>query len=248
LVGATGDLALQYFFMRMFLTWLGWIPHIVIVHSPKANENIGLMLADRRKVAQIPLVIKPQDGAPAALRAELGLPADRFLFINPGFLFRRKRIVETIQQLPAGAELLVVGLPSEFDPGYLEEIQGYLAEHPNPAVRLIQDYDNMECYLLAADVVVLYYQDIYQSAIAGLALGAGKPCIFSDLPGFADYKEAGLFVRTLPELHQAMKDIQQPEVYARLETGALRLREELKPERIAVRYLDALKCQQNLKR
>lgn len=240
LLGATGDVALHYLVLRFFLTLLGWLPHAIIVHSPKARDNLGLIVANRRKVVEIPLPIKRQDSDRAALRAELGLPVDRFLFISPGFLFRRKRIVETIQQLPKGAELLVVGLPSEFDPGYLEEIQAHLAEHPNGAVRLILDYDNMERYLLAADAVVLFYSDVYQSAIASLALGAGKPCVFSDLPGFAEYREAGLFVRTPVELRQAMADIQEPEVFSRLQAGALRLCEALKPERIAARYVDAL--------
>lgn len=240
LVWAAADMALQYCIMRAFLAMLGWIPHVISVHSSKAEENIGLILADRRKVIYIPLAIKPQDGDRNELRAELGLPPDHFLFISPGFLFRRKRIVETIQQLPADAELLVVGLPSEYDPGYLEEIQAFLVEHPEKKVRLIHDYDNMERYLLAADVAVLYYKDAYQSAIACLAFGAGKPCVLSDLPAFAEYKEAGLFVRTPSELHQAMKDVQNPNVYSRLQAGASRLREELKPEHIAWQYLDAL--------
>lgn len=241
LAWATGEVSLHYFAMRVLLTLLGWLPHEVIVHSPKANENIGLILANREKVTSIPLLIKPRDGDPAALRAELGLPADRFLFISPGFLFRRKRVVEMIQQLPSEAELLVVGLPSQFDPGYLEEIQACLAQHPDKAIRLVQDYDNMERYLLAADAAVLYYRDAYQSAVAGLALGAGKPCVFSDLPAFADYKEAGLFARNDPELHRAMQDIQRPDVYVRLQAGAMRLREELKPENVASQYLDSLR-------
>jgi hypothetical protein len=240
LVWATVGVSLHYFALRILLVLLGWLPHAIIVHSPKANENVGLILANRNKVSSVPLLIKSQDGDPAALRAELGLPADRFLFISPGFLFRRKRIAEMIRQLPDEAELLVVGLPSEFDPGYLEELQSCVAENPDKAVRLIQDYDNMERYLMAADAAILYYREAYQSAVAGLALGAGKPCVFSDLPAFADYQEAGLFARTEPELHQAMKDIQRHDVYARLRTGAMQLREKLRPECIASQYLDIL--------
>lgn len=240
LVWATADVALHYFAMRAFLTLLGWIPHVVSVHSPKANENTGLILANRRKIVYIPHVIKSQNGDCTALRAELGLPQDRFLFICPGFLFRRKRILETIEQLPLDTELLIVGLPSQYDPGYLEEIQTHLAQNSEKRIHLIHDYDNMGKYLLAADAAVLYYRDAYQSGIACLALGAGKPCILSDLPAFADYKEAGLFARTDLELRQAMQDIQRPDVYARLQAGAIRLREEFEPARIASRYLDTL--------
>jgi hypothetical protein len=240
LIWATAEVSLHYFVMRILLVLLGWLPQVVIVHSPKANENAGLILANREKVTSIPLLIRPRDGDPAALRTALGLPADRFLFISPGFLFRRKRIVEMIQQLPSQAELLIVGLPSHFDPGYLEEIQECIANYPEKTVRLIQDYDGMEQYLMAADAVILYYREAYQSAVACLALGAGKPCIFSDLPAFADYKDAGLFARTDQELHRAMHDIQRPDVYTRLQAGAMRLREELKPEHIASQYVNAM--------
>jgi hypothetical protein len=239
LVGATADLALHYFSMRLFLDLLGWIPHTIVVHSQKVNDNIGLILADRGKVVEIPLAVKSLDGDMAALRTELRLRSDRFLLISPGFLFRRKRIIETIQQLPEGVELLIVGVPSEYDPGYLEEIQSYLAEHPNNAVHLIPDY-NVEPYVLASDAVVLYYREIFQSAVAGLAAGAGRPCIFSDLPGFDRFKEAGLFVKTPLELHQAMIDIQDPTVYARLKAGALRIRDELSPIQTALQYLQEM--------
>jgi glycosyltransferase involved in cell wall biosynthesis len=240
LVWVTVEVSLHYLALRVLLVLLGWLPHVIVVHSTKTSENVGLMLANRHKATYIPHVIKPQDGDREALRAEFGLPQDRFLFISPGFLFRRKRILETIEQLPVGTELLIVGLPSEYDPGYLEEIQAYLAQHPEKAVRIIQDYDNMERYLMAADAGILYYQSAYQSGIACLALGAGKPCVFSDLPAFAEYREAGLFVQTPDELHQAMKDIQRTKVYTPLRAAALRLREELGPERIASRYLNTL--------
>lgn len=240
LVWATAEVSLHYLALRVLLVLLGRLPEMIIVHSPKASENVGLILVNRDKVTSIPLPVKTQDGDPAALRAELGLPADRFLFISPGFLFRRKRIAEMIRQLPHEAELLVVGLPSEFDPGYLEEIQSCITENPDKTVRLIQDYDNMERYLMAADAVILYYREAYQSAVAGLALGAGKPCVFSDLPAFEDYTEAGLFARTGFELHRAMQDIQRPDVYTLLQAGAMRLRERFKPEHVASQYVNAL--------
>ncbi len=237
---ATLDMALHYYVLRLGWTLLGWLPHLIVAHSPRGQTNVGLITANRTKVTSIPLAIKAQDGDSATLRTELNLPLDRFLFICPGFLFRRKRIVETIQQLPDGAELLVVGLPSEFDPGYLEEIQATLKKWPEKQVRLIHDYDRMEQYLLASDVVVMYYENVYQSAVAPLALGAGKPCIWSDLPAFADFKGAGLFVKTPADLHQAMIEIQHPEILLPLQTGARHLREKFSPARLAQAHLDAV--------
>jgi hypothetical protein len=237
---STGDVALRFLMLRAALLLMGWLPHAVVVHSSKAAENVHLALADDRKVHYVPLVVKQLDGDREALREQLGLPRDVFAFIIPGFLFRRKRIIEVIEQLPAGVELWIVGTPSKYDPGYLEEMETYLAHSSKcEQVRLIQDYDRMEQHLLAADATVLFYADAYQSAIASLAVGAGKPCIFSDLPAFSDLCEAGLVVRTPQELRQAMVEIQEPARYNQLVEAANVLREQLSPTQISRRYLDS---------
>jgi glycosyltransferase involved in cell wall biosynthesis len=241
LVWATLGVAYRYLTLRVFLVLLGWLPHHVIIHSPKAEAHIGIALANRRKLRYVPLVVKQLEGDRDTLREQLGLPQDVFAFIIPGFLFRRKRIIEVMKQLPADVELWIVGTPSEYDPGYLEEIEAHLAHsRKREQVRLIQDYDRMEQYLLAADAVVLFYADAYQSAIASLAVGAGKPCIFSDLPAFSDLRGAGLVVRTPGELRQAMEEIQQRGTFAALQAEATQVRRDLHPSRIAARYVQML--------
>ncbi len=237
LVWATLGVAYRYLTLRLFLVLLGWLPHRVIVHSPKAEAHIGIALANRRKLHYVPLVVKHLEGDRDTLREQLGLPRDVFAFIIPGFLFRRKRITEVIEQLPAGVELWIVGTPSEYDPGYLEEIETYLVSSgKREQVRLIQDYDRMEQHLLAADAVVLFYTDAYQSAIASLAVGAGKPCIFSDLSAFSDLREAGLVVRELGGLREAMMKLQDSTLYDALQKRTLKLRDELKPSQVAAQY------------
>ncbi len=242
LCAAAVDVALRFLMLRGALLVMGWLPECVVVHSTKAAEYIDLAVTDDQRVHHVPLVVKQLAGDGDAVRQELGLPRDVFAFIVPGFLFRRKRILEVIEQLPAGAELWIVGTASEYDPGYLEEIEAYLAQgNGEKYVRLIQDYQRMEQYLIAADAAVLFYADAYQSGIASLAVGAGKPCIFSDLPAFSDLRDAGLTVQTPTELRQAMVDIQRDDVYARLVEGAADLRRRLAPDRMAEAYLD---CQQ----
>ncbi len=242
---STIDVAWRFAQLRLAWLLLGWLSHIVIVHSIKGEQNIRLILPPERRVHQIPLAIPQLQGDREALRRKLGLPTDRFAFITPGFLFRRKRIVECIEQLPPDAELWVVGAESDFDPGYLAEIEAYLAQsEKRQRVRLDQDYGRLEDYLLAADVVVMFYAEGYQSAVASQAIGAGKPCIFSDLPAFSDLQAAGLTVRTPAELRQAMQDIQGPAVYARLVEAASEIRQRLSPARIAAGYLDTAASEQ----
>jgi len=238
LMWATVGVAYRYLTLRVFLILSGWVPHRIIVHSPRAEADVSIALADRRKLRYVPHVVKQLEGDQGMLREELGLARDVFAFVIPGFLFRRKRIVEVIEQLPDDVELWIVGTPSKYDPGYLEEIEVYL-EHSDKRerVRLSQDYDRMEQYLLAADAAVLFYADGYQSGIACLAVGAVKPYIFSDLPAFSDLREAGLVVQTPEELHRAMVAIQDPALYRNARERTLELRAQLAPPRIAAQYL-----------
>lgn len=238
LFASTIDVALRFFLLRGALFVMGSLPHAVLVHSAKASENIQLAVADDSRIHYVPHVVKQLRGDRDVLRKQLGLPGDVFAFIIPGFLFRRKRVTEVIEQLPSGAELWIVGTASEYDPGYLEEIETYLARSgKKEQVRLIQDYERMEQHLMAADAAVLFYTDAYQSGIASLAVGASKPCIFSELVAFRDLSGAGLMVQTPLELHEAMVDIQKKEIYQRLGDEADRLRQKLAPDRIAEAYL-----------
>jgi hypothetical protein len=238
---STGDVTLRFLLLRVGLLLMGWLPHEVLIHSPKAADNLDLTLADDGKVHYVPHVVKRLEGDRTVLRRQLGLPGDSFAFIAPGFLFRRKRIVEVIEELPPCAELWIVGTESDMDPGYLDEIRACLSNCAHSdRVRLIQDYERMAQYLMAADAAVFFYSEGYQSGVASLAVGAAKPCIFSDLPAFSDLREAGLTARTSRELHEAMVEIQQPTCHRRLAEAASALRDKLAPGPIARQYLATL--------
>ncbi len=236
---AAVEVAMKYLSLRVALSALGQTVNRIVVHSPKAYSHIGLITSRPDSVANIPHLIKPQTGNIADLRYRLNLPLDRFLFISPGFVFRRKRILEIIGTLPDDATLLIVGTPSPFEPDYIAEVRERIAASPELDVRLIEDYDRMEDYLMASDAAILYYQDSFQSGIACLALGAGKPCVFSDLPAFAPYREASLVVRNDRELREALQEIRDPFILEGLRQGALRLREEYSPSRVAASYVAA---------
>lgn len=240
---ASFTVAYRYFTLRLFLLLLGALPQRVIVHSSKAQAAMSIVLpqSQRRKLVYIPHLVRPLTASRDAVRDALGLPQETFAFICPGFLFRRKRIIEVIEQLPSETELWVVGTPSDYDPGYLEEILAHLEQSPKRTqVRLIQDYERMELYLQAADVAIFYYADGYQSGVASLAVGAGKPCIFSDLPAFADLREAGIVVRTSLELATAMNQIQQPGLYNQLKSCSMFLRDALSPSSSATKYIKSI--------
>ena len=173
--------------------------------------------------------------AKRTLREQLGLPQDRFVFVSPGFFFPRKRYKEVIRALPENATLVLSGTRSDWETRYFDEVMEAAKGVPNVIVNT--DYDTMGDFVAAADCVVLFYEDVFQSAVVTQAVWAGLPCIFSDADGFAPYHGAGLVAKDTGELATAMREIQRPEIYARLVRNVGILRRLLSPARIAERYI-----------
>ena len=232
---------------RAILALMGWLPARIIVHSHRSNFWVGLLTRDERKRDLVPLVVMPLEDTvlPAnarekrALRARLGLPPDAFVFVSPGFFFKRKRYVEVIEALPDDAVLVLSGTESQWERGYFQEVQAAAAGRPNVIVNT--DYEAMGPLVAASDCVVLFYEDVFQSAVATQAIWAGLPCVFSDTPGFRLYEGAGLVARDTAQLARAMAEIRRPEVYARCLRQVGILRRLLSPERNAMRYLIGLR-------
>lgn len=233
---------------RAILTLTGLLPHRLVVHSERSRFWSDLLTSDRTKVQDIPLVTTPledvalpRDAAEkGALRRRLRLPPEAFIFVSPGFFFRRKRFLEVIAAAPAGSVVVLSGTAASWERDYFDEVMRYIRERRLGHVIVNTDYERMGEHVAAADCVVLYYEDVFQSAVATQAVWAGLPCIFSDVPGFQIYRGAGLFVRDTQGLHDAMVEIQRPETYARLTEQVQVLRHRLSPERLAPRYLAGL--------
>ena len=247
---------------RLVLFVMGAIPRKLVVHSDRTEYWTDLLTSDRGKIEQHPLSIMAVEGYPAvpvsltsaspaagvplsteakrALRRELGLPEDRFTFISPGFFFRRKRFLEVARSAPANATMVFSGTESAWDAGYFGEVQDHVREHGLTHVVINGDFATMGKYVAAADAMVLFYREQFQSAIATQAVWAGLPCIYSDDPGFRLYRGAGLVARDEEELRARMTEIQDPAVYARLKRQVALLRRLLAPERNAPRYFTGI--------
>ncbi|MDP9245442.1 MAG: glycosyltransferase [Chloroflexota bacterium] len=231
---------------RAILALMGWLPARIIVHSHRSNFWVSLLTRDERKRDLVPLVVMPLEdtvlpkdaAAKQALRAELGLPVDAFVFVSPGFFFKRKRYIEVIEALPDDAVLVLSGTESQWERGYYQEVADAAAAKPNVIIN--GDYESMGRFVAASDAVVLFYEDVFQSAVVTQAIWAGLPCIFSDTPGFRLYEGAGLVARDTAQLGRAMREIRKPDVYGRLVRQVGILRRLLSPERNAMRYLIGL--------
>ena len=251
-LGRIGWVALKiasYFIRyRLILTLMGSLPAKLVVHSDRTEHWTDLLTAERGKIEQHPLVIMPlddamppaSDAAKRALRRELGLPEDAFILVSPGFFFRRKRFIEVARAAPPEVTVVFSGTESAWDPRYLGEVQAYVQEHGLRNVIINTDFATMGKHVAAADALVLFYAEQFQSAIATQAVWAGLPCIYSDHPGFRLYRGAGLVAKDEEELRARMLEIQDPATYARLRRQVALLRRLLAPERNAPRYLAGL--------
>ena len=232
------NVGLTFAIHRLSMLLLGWLPNVIVIHSSAMLDQLPMLGDIRAKTKIIPLPVKKLQDDKIEKRKKLGLREDAFVFLIPGFFFRRKRIIEVIRNLPQDSLLVVAGSSSDFDPGCIDEVTEYIRLNEVRNVRIEEGYGQfVEDRIVAADVVVLFYQWIFQSATASQAIGAGKPCIFTNIEGFQQFKGAGIFVKNESELRKAMMDIRGHKLYTWLQENANMLREELKPERIATMYL-----------
>ena len=230
---------------RAVLAFMGAIPVHLTTHSERSDRWVTLLSDDPRKRERFPLVLVPledttlpkDDAERRALRQRLGLPVDRFIFVSPGFFFRRKRFTQVIAAAPRDSVVVLSGTRSGNEPEYFDEVMEYIKERGLTNVVVNTNYETMGQYVAAADCVVLFYEDVFQSAVAAQAIWAGLPCIFSEARGFEVYHGAGLVARDSGELAEHMREIQKPETYARLRARVRYLQRMLSPERNADRYL-----------
>ena len=233
---------------RAVLALMGALPRKIVTHSDRSHYWVGLLTNDQEKLDQQPLLLMPledtvvprSEAERRALRERLGLPQDRFLFISPGFFFARKRFLDVIRALPDDATLILSGTRSAQEPEYYDTVMRFIAERAVRNVIVRTEYEGMGEFVAASDCVVLFYEDVFQSAVATQAVWAGIPAIYSSTPGFRLYRTAGLVAGGPGELAEAMREIQRPETYARLRGEVEVLRRLLSPERLAARYLVGL--------
>ncbi len=241
-------IAWRFMKYRAIVALTGLLPDRLVMHSERSRFWQDLLTTDRAKIGHIPLVTLPLEETRVPrdatekreLRGRLGLPEDAFIFVSPGFFFRRKRFLEVIAALPDSAVLVLSGTAASWETDYYEEVMAEVRRRGQKNVVVNTEYETMGEHVAAADCVVLFYEDIFQSAVAAQAVWVGLPCIYSDIPGFQLYRGAGLFVRDPHGLARAMLEIQRPETYAKAVEQVAVLRHRLAPERLAARYLAGL--------
>lgn len=176
---------------------LRWADRVTVHTEPERNRLRELLgsVTERIEVIDHGHNFVPAVACTSAeAKAELGLPADEFVFLSIGFLQHHKgfdRAVEafTMADLPR-ASLHIVGSGRVDHPDigrYVSSLERICAR--TPAVELHNRYvsdDQFDLWLTAADAVVLPYREIWSSGVVERARLFEKPIIASDLEQLQD--------------------------------------------------------------
>ncbi len=192
----------------------------VTVHTAREADQLAERLGlDRRAITVVDHGARfapATTSTRAAARADLGLAADRHLFLAIGFLQEHKgfdRAVEAFGRagLADIAELHVVGSVRVDHPD-LVAYAGRLARlcRSTPGVELHQRYvsdDEFDTWIVAADTLVLPYREIWSSGVIERAKLYRRPVIAAAVGGLADQAtDDTTLVADDEALIQAMKE------------------------------------------
>lgn len=184
-------------------------------------ERTALAGAIGGEMANMVLVDHGRDFAPrttadrSEARRTLGLDPDEFVFLSIGFVQRHKgfdRAVRAFDRVrPDRARLVVVGDIRVDHPDlvrYRDELDRLIATTPGTERRAGYVSDEMfDRWLVAADVLVLPYREIWSSGVIERAALFDLPVIVTKVGGLADQARPGtVLVADERELAQAMAD------------------------------------------
>jgi glycosyltransferase involved in cell wall biosynthesis len=133
----------------------------------------------------------------AAARRSLGIPADQLMFLTIGFIQRHKGFDRAIQAFSGlgehGARLDVVGAPRVDEPDFLDyadELEQLCAATPGATFHrgYVSD-EEFDRWIVASDVVVLPYREIWSSGVLERAALLDRPVIATDVGGLGHQAE-----------------------------------------------------------
>jgi len=144
--------------------------------------------------------IKHFDGTRKDARIRLGLSPQECLFLCLGLVAPAKGFDRAIRafrsvDLSATASLRIVGSIDAVDTAYLQELESEAEKSPGTHFHFgYLSEEDFDCWLQAADVVILPYLSIFSSGVGARASLYAKALIISDLPSLKeDFPNAAVF-------------------------------------------------------
>lgn len=166
---------------------------LIFVHGPESMRILGQRFPKAMaKASLIPLGnwidFYARDATREAARRRLGLAASTYVYLFFGLCKPYKNLeglLRAFRELDGDVALVVAG--SFADPAYREAIEQLAREDARVTLhsRFIPD-EEVQCYLVACDAVVVPYREILTSGTAMLAMGFGRPLISVNLGNLRD--------------------------------------------------------------
>lgn len=166
---------------------LALVAHAIVVHSRfaalQATEAYGTRVGRKLHVVRdgsFDAAYRPSGRTRAETRADLGLPADAFVYLVFGAVRRYKQIPRIIRAFATlenpDARLLITGQVNSSD--LRAEIEALAADDERVVLRFgfVPD-EEVDDQLRAADVLVIGYDEVFSSGALRLALGKGLPAV-----------------------------------------------------------------------
>jgi glycosyltransferase involved in cell wall biosynthesis len=191
-----------------------------VVHSQEEKARLLALLPGRR-VEATPLPVFDMVADQAVARDEarwwLGLPLEAPVLLFFGFVREYKGLRYLLEAMPAvlselaGVRLLVVGEFWQDKQSYLEQIERLGIGQSVTIVDRYVSNEEIPVYFSAADVAVLPYTHVTQSAVAQLAFGFGVPVITTRVGGLPETVtdgQTGLLVEPADSLSLAQAVVQ----------------------------------------
>lgn len=174
-------------------------PQALLVHSERERRDMidvfGVDARRVRAVQQEAVMARRTAGNRDAARARLGIPADDFLFLCIGFIQPHKgfdRAVRCFQMLAPDSRLRLdivgsvrVETPEHDD--YLRLLKRLAMETDRVTVHEgYVDSATFDSWIVASDVILLPYRDIWSSGVIGRSALYDVRCIITDVGGLPD--------------------------------------------------------------
>lgn len=183
------------------------------------------------------------------VRQELGLPANKFIYVSLGGNWYYKnydKIVEALTFFPSNAEVLYVQVGPQGEGAPLEMLANKMKV--NDKVLCVGSVDDPRAYLYAADCYLMPSSEEGFGVAAVEAMGAGVPAILGNVRALTDFRESVSGIRyvepdpgSIAREMQLLASLTQRDRYELGRSVAKQVASEFGLENGPVSYLDLYK-------
>lgn len=241
---------------QLLKKWLySYVVHHIIIHNQYSLLKIKKIISDKNHYSVIqqggyPNLID-RTITPERAKAKLGFDSSSIYLLFFGQIKTAKRLdvlIKSMKHLDGDVKLVIAGRPWKDDFSKYDQLilDFGLENNVKKYIRFVSD-EERELFMKACDVMVLPYEEVYQSAALLMAMTYGLAIITSDIDSFKEiirHKENGLMFKSLDEKDLSEKInclLNDSVMLSQLQKGALKsIATEFSWSNIALQYKKTL--------